>query len=154
MEMNENVKMIVPIGAAAIGGYLGNWLYAKKPMGGKVGKFAAIGLGIVGAYYISKYAMGEKIEMPFSNAVNLPMGTTSIGRKDCDKLCFPYGGDVVNGRCMCYRTSLTSFNNAVKDGEGKLSAEDKRKCRLHRQNRLNCGYGLVWDEATCSCKPV
>lgn len=58
-------KQVIPYGAAALGAYAGYWLYNKKPMGGMVGKIAAIGLGAVGGYYAANYIvnMAEKKEI-------------------------------------------------------------------------------------------
>jgi uncharacterized protein YcfJ len=58
-------KKVIPLGAAALGAYVGYWLYNKKPMGGMVGKIAAIGLGVVGGYFAANSIVNmlEKKEM-------------------------------------------------------------------------------------------
>lgn len=93
--MNEQTKMYIPYGAAVLGGFVGNWLFAKYPKFGMIGKLVAIAGGVAGGYYISKYAMGEKIEMPFKNATN----------EECSGQCSPMVGvPDASGGCLCSQT--------------------------------------------------
>lgn len=145
--MNEDVKMYIPYGAAALGGFVGNWLFNKYPKFGMVGKLVAIAGGVAGGYYISKSIMGEKVEMPFKNAVD---------RLDCNKQCPFTGGtwDKLTKKCKCNtpvpsRWPVTEelFSNAVKDTPAK-----RRRCRLHSKGRIVCMDGTYWDENDCACK--
>ena len=87
--MNEETKMYIPYGAAAIGGGLGWWLYGKFPKFGMVGKLVAVGAGVAGGYYISKEIV-KNIEKKYSKFSNL-VDVYNSPMMPCKKFTCPKG---------------------------------------------------------------
>ena len=119
--INEETKKYIPYGAAALGGFVGNWLFKKYPKFGMAGKLIAIAGGVAGGYYISKTILGEKVELPFKNAVN---STEKQCRKNCGGMAYQIDSD---GNCLCSQTRRREglFSNAVQTGrETKLSCKN------------------------------
>jgi len=102
--MNEETKMYIPYGAAAIGGGLGWWLYGKFPKFGMVGKLIAVGSGVAGGYYISKMILDKYDMKSFSNAVGGSKEKKCLDSEFCIK-CANDGGycryNSIARECRC-----------------------------------------------------
>ncbi len=103
--MNEQTKMYIPYGAAAIGGGLGWWLYGKFPKFGMVGKLIAVGSGVAGGYYISKMIIDKYDMKSFNNAVR---GSGNVSDR-CARYCAPFASiyEPTTGSCLCSQTRRT-----------------------------------------------
>lgn len=142
--MNEDVKMYIPYGAAALGGFVGNWLFNKYPKFGMVGKLVAIAGGVAGGYYISKTILGEEVEMPFKNAVT----STEADRrptKKCRQACPEGYPRMIDGQCHCFEKKI--YSNLV--GNPRLTK--KGECKnppicYGKEQKLNV--------STCKCESI